>query len=396
MDCAVRKMSATKEATGAQERIEGLDFLRGLASLAVCWFHLTSFTYGTPDGWFYGLLRQSGVHGWLGVEVFFVISGFVIPYSLHRAGYRLGNYPTFILKRVARLDPPYLVSIVVVLLLAFAHAFYSGRPFEVEGQPVSAAQVLLHLGYVNVFFGYEWLNPSFWTLAIEFQYYLLMGLLFPLVGSRRRAVRLAAFAAIGAACLLAGGEMLAGAGQAPYSNFITRFVFLFLLGIITFQRRTRLIGVAEYGVLLLVATVGCLLTVGTLPTLAGVLAVVVIMFYRWKKSFVSDFFGKISYSLYLLHWPLGHLALSLLGLKFLKAEGDLARTFVILVSLGVCVASAYLLYVLAERPSQRWASRIKYGRAGRLASPEEVSGLAPAVPPPSERAAPLLASSPAD
>src|SRR5215210_4781626 len=70
-----------------RERIHGLDFLRGVASLAVCWFHLTSFTYATPDGWFYSALRRTGTYGWLGVEVFFVISGFVIPYSLHRAKY---------------------------------------------------------------------------------------------------------------------------------------------------------------------------------------------------------------------------------------------------------------------------------------------------------------------
>lgn len=206
-----------------------------MAALAVCWFHLTSFTYGTPDGPLYAILRRTGTYGWLGVEVFFVISGFVIPYSLHRAGYRFNCYPTFLLKRIVRLDPPYIVTIVLVLLLGFAYALYSGRPFEIEGQTMTTTQVLLHLGYINVLFGYEWLNPSFWTLAIELQYYLLIGLLFPLVGSRRRAVRLIAFAAIAPASLTAGDGILPDTGGAPFSNFITRFVFLFLLGIIAFQ-----------------------------------------------------------------------------------------------------------------------------------------------------------------
>src|SRR6185295_1906083 len=117
----------------AHERLQGLDFLRGLASLAVCWFHLTRFRYNVPDPRGYALVCQTGAYGWLGVEVFFVISGFVIPYSLYRARYRVKNYRTFILKRVIRLDPPYLVSIAVILALAYALALYSGRPAMVEG-----------------------------------------------------------------------------------------------------------------------------------------------------------------------------------------------------------------------------------------------------------------------
>jgi peptidoglycan/LPS O-acetylase OafA/YrhL len=360
-------MNAIQDDAGARERLDGLDFLRGLASLAVCWFHLTSFTYRTPDGSFYGWLRLSGAYGWLGVEVFFVISGFVIPHALRRAGYRIDDYPTFILKRVVRLDPPYFGSVAVILLLAFAHALYSGRPVQVEGQPVSVSQVLLHLGYANAFFGYVWLNPSFWTLAIEFQYYLLMGLLFPLVANRRRVVRLAAFVALGATSAMSAGDPLAGG--VPFSDFIPRFVFLFLLGVVAFQRRTGLIGVVEYGALLAVATGGAILTVGAPAALAGLLAVAVIELYGRGRSFVSDFFGKISYSLYLLHWPLGHLTLSVLGLKLLQAEGDAARTLVILVSLGVCLVSAYLLHVLVEWPSQRWAAHLAYGQPSRRVPP---------------------------
>lgn len=53
----------------ATEKFHHLDALRGLASLAVCWFHLT-LSEALP-AW----LRLSGAYGWLGVEVFFVISG---------------------------------------------------------------------------------------------------------------------------------------------------------------------------------------------------------------------------------------------------------------------------------------------------------------------------------
>jgi peptidoglycan/LPS O-acetylase OafA/YrhL len=175
------------------------------------------------------------------------------------------------------------------------------------------------------------------------------------------------FVVPGAASSLSAGDLLPGG--VPFSDFIPRFVFLFLFGVVAFQRRTGLIGVVEYGALLAVATGGAILTVGAPAAVAGLLAVAVIGLYGQGRSFLSGFCGKISYSLYLLHWPLGHLTLSVLGLKLLRAEGDAARILVLFVALGVCLASAYLLHVLVEWPSQRWAAHLGYGQAPRRVSP---------------------------
>ncbi len=352
-----------------RERIHGLDFLRGVASLAVCWAHLTSFIFATPDGWFLSAVRQTVNHGWLGVEVFFVISGFVIPYSLHRAKYEVGSYPTFIAKRLVRLDPPYLVSIALVLALAYAYAFVKGIVPQVDGAPVDAARVLLHLGYLNVAFGYEWLNPGFWTLALEFQYYLLVGLVFPVFVTRRAWARRLAFACFGAAALLADNTLADGA---PYSNFILRFVPLFLLGAATFQHRARVVGRVEYALLLLSAACVSFVSVGWRATVAALFAVAVINLYR-RRSALADFFGRISYSLYLLHWPVGYLTLSLLGLKLLRASSDASKLLLIFVAFVVCVVASWVLYLAVERPAQRWSSRFSYGRRR---APVATSGLA--------------------
>src|SRR5215467_12962304 len=67
-------------------RLPTLDALRGLASLAVMWFHFTKHAMPEIGD---GALRLTGKYGWLGVQVFFVISGFVIPYSLQRANYSI-------------------------------------------------------------------------------------------------------------------------------------------------------------------------------------------------------------------------------------------------------------------------------------------------------------------
>lgn len=345
----------------SSKRIDGLDFLRGLASLGVCWLHLTEFTYHNTDGWFYNLLRASGSYGWLGVEVFFVISGFVIPYSLRRANYSLSHYPTFLLKRIIRLDPPYLASIFLFILLAFAYASYTGRPPEVEGAPLTWTRVLLHLGYLNMFYGHKWLNPAFWTLAIEFQYYILIGLAFPLFASGRRQVRLAALLCFAASPFFSGRELMSGA--VPYSTFIFHFAFLFLLGITTFQYRAGLVCAGEYAATLSLLAVGSFVTVGAASTVAGLFAVAVICLYK-RRNVVFDFFGNISYSLYLLHWPVGHLVLSILGGKLLRASDDATKTAVLLVALGVSFAASYALYALIERHAQRWPARFRYVREG--------------------------------
>jgi peptidoglycan/LPS O-acetylase OafA/YrhL len=345
----------------ARHRVEGLDVLRGFASLAVCWFHLTKFHYNTPDPRLYHLLCQSGAYGWLGVEIFFVISGFVIPYSLYQARYRLRDYFRYILRRVVRLDPPYLAAIAVILLLAYITSWHSGRPAQVEEHAIGWVRVLLHLGYLNIFTGYASLNPGFWTLAVEIQYYLLMGLLFPLVVTRNRAVRLVTVALMMAINVLFVTVLVPNADL--QIRFVPTFLCLFLLGILTFQFRVGFIRAVEYVPALVLVAATSVLTLSLADCLAGLVAVAVILAYRGQPSAVSRFFANISYSLYLLHWPVGHHTLSVIGMKYLKAESDAARTFVLFLTLVVCVISAYVLYIAVERPAQMWAKRFRYGAA---------------------------------
>src|ERR1700730_14179989 len=73
-----------------------IDVLRGLASLLVCWYHIANRNLIDVGS----ILAASGAHGNVGVPIFFVISGFVIPYSLYRGGYRISNFLRFVTKRI--------------------------------------------------------------------------------------------------------------------------------------------------------------------------------------------------------------------------------------------------------------------------------------------------------
>lgn len=340
-------------------RVEGLDALRGLAALLVCWFHLTAFNFPTPPGDFYKLLRSSAQYGWVGVEIFFVISGLVIPYALLRAGYRVRDYPQFIIKRLVRLDPPYLASIGLIIAVFYWHARHTGTPFLIEGAPVTWGRVLLHLGYLNVFFESSWLNPVFWTLAVEFQYYLIVGLIFPVLASPSRKLRLTALACLSLPCLLFADPP--PPGGLPGGGFILKFTCLFLMGAVTFQYMAGIIGRAEYLTLLLLFICGSVLTVGPVAALGGAGAAAGAVLYR-RGGRAGDFFGRVSYSLYLLHWLVGPVVLSLVASKLIDTSADSGKALALLCSLAACVASAWLLYATVERPAQRLSSRIKYRR----------------------------------
>lgn len=325
-----------------QDRIEVLDFLRGVASLAVAVLHLTNVL--RPDG----ITRAVTSYGWLGVEVFFVISGFIIPYSLYKGGYELRRFPVFVLKRVARLDPPYIATIVIILLLGVVSWYVPGMSNGVF--QVTFAQVMLHLGYLNAFFHYEWLADVFWTLAIEFQYYVLIGLTYPLVVSRTPAVRYGTMAALGAmAFVVTGGE------------FVFYYIFLFLAGITVFQYRAGLIGKGECAALLAVILPLCYVRTEFAVAAAGAFAALSILFLRWRNR-LFVFLGSISYSLYLMHSPVGRRGLNV-ALKLTHAESEPAKMLCVLFGLGVSIAAAYVLYRLVELPSQKLSSMIRYDRA---------------------------------
>ena len=85
------------------------------------------------------------------------------------------------MKRMARLHPPYLASILITLFIAYA-IFVASR-FHMPAPGYSIKQLLLDL-HLNDLMGQPWVNVADWTLAIEFQWYIFVGLTFPLIAHR--------------------------------------------------------------------------------------------------------------------------------------------------------------------------------------------------------------------
>jgi peptidoglycan/LPS O-acetylase OafA/YrhL len=343
--------------TAPGERLLVIDALRGVASLLVAWYHFaTVFPYFLPAG----LLKRSAIHGWVGVPIFFVISGFVMPHALHQARYEPSQYGRFLLKRMVRLDLPCYASLVVVVLLGL----WSGEISAYETPPgkISAAQVLLHLGYLNVVAGYDWLNTVLWSLAIELQYYFLVGVVFPLIAAPDGRIRLALFGLLGLFAF-----------WVEEKHFLFHHLWLFLLGIHTFHVVAGLIPRRTYLLLVPLLAAGTIATQGWLAGGAGVATALSVAFVRrGSGGAVMRWLGKISYSLYLLHLPVGARVVRY-GIRRFPVRSAWLELAIMVAALAASLGAAWLLWRWVERPAHRWSTAIGYRRESRLVAGAEIS-----------------------
>lgn len=339
------KISPPAGMTDHASRIQSIGALRGLAALSVAWFHFTQGGGLLQDGW----LKASGAHGWLGVEVFFVISGFIIPFALYRTGYRFPSHAgRFLLKRAIRVDPPYLAAILLALALWYLSSLAPG--FEGPAPAVDPIQLLLHLGYLNAFFGYPWAIVVLWSLAIEFQFYLLISAAFPLVAHSSARIRLCSLTALcGSAFLI------------PDGTLVFHYLGLFVLGIATFTKYVGLTSLRAYLLTLPPLFAVAAATTGIAAAAAGLLTALTIAFVRLPRYAPLAFLGAISYSIYLVHVPVGGRVINV-GARF--ASDAASQVAVLASAFAVTIAAAYFMYRFIERPAVKWSSALKYDPRG--------------------------------
>ncbi len=332
-----------------------------MAALSVCLFHFANTSYlqyeninFIPSGNRYvhavfflpstDLIRGFSSFGRLGVEVFFVISGFLIPYSLFLRSYNLRDFSSFIIRRLKRLEPPYFACIFLILFLNF----FKSRLPGFEGKPISATlpQILAHLAYLNAILKYQWVNPVFWTLGIEFQYYFFAALVFPLLNHEKEKVR------------IYGLMSVSFLGLFIYSDgdLLPHWLPLFAIGMAFFQVFVGNLKRNQFLFLLPVLVSISIFIVGFQETVVGIITGMVILLLGSKKIpklFTPLVFaGTLSYSIYLLHIPIGEAFIqwaAKLPISPFYQYPILACAFLLTIS------SAYILWRLVEKPAQNWA-----------------------------------------
>ena len=353
-----------------------IDGLRGIAVLAILLFHL----------------NIPGAHGgFLGVDIFFVISGFLITGQVSRLAinqeFSLSN---FYLRRGRRLLP----ALFATLLISMIIGFYVLSPHDLIllAKSVLASQFF----YSNLYF---WSTAGYfsdisqsnillhtWSLSVEEQFYLIWPLLLLAlikgvhVGKRNWALLL-----LLAASIIASSWAAKMAPEAGFYLLPFRF-HEFLIGGLAYQlsatqqRRLNAIGSGK------IAAVGSLLIVGSffviddnttfpglmsLPPTIGIALLLLSSPPRWLSRFLTWMplkqTGLASYSIYLIHWPLIAFSQRTTNVP----DGSITR-LVIFVS---AITLGYASYRLIEGPFRNPANTIYQPKAFMLMMVLSLAGL---------------------
>jgi peptidoglycan/LPS O-acetylase OafA/YrhL len=318
------------------ERDATVDGLRGIAVMLVVLRHvLRSDVFGV-------LAIHSLNLGRMGVQLFFVISGFVIGALLTDRDPSLRTAPRFMARRMARLSPPYFAAIALALL-----QFELASRVNPTGSYLSLQPDLLlcSLAYVCWPLGLPlYLNVG-WSLEIEAQFYLAACCLVPLAlaGGARTAW-------LAAGCLVA---------LAPFvrEEFALHYAPPFVLGMALVAYRRGAVGLHALVLISLCLGVYWAAVLSEPETGAVVALGALAIALRIRMPAVLVWLGGISYSLYLVHVPLAPLFVSGVKRFGLPVLGGWTWLWSA-VAVAVAVAGAWLLHRLVEVPATRWSRRI--------------------------------------
>ena len=304
-------------------RLRFIDGLRGLAALLVVAAH--------ADNRF-----EVGRHG---VSIFFVISGFIICYSLRNTPATWIDSLRFIGRRIVRLDPPYWALIATTQLLA--------RP------SVSAGSLLAHAFYVQSFVGYSHIVTVFWTLCIEVQFYLTFLIIRAVATWLRLPLALVALPLFVASLvnMRYPESFEAAVGSCNALTCLIPFYASFYLGILACNffvsrspsDRFTLFGALAASSLRLGVQFDDWLAVSIVTAIGIYAASLGNGMRHWLADPISQFFGRISYSLYLWH--------------LLVISTVTFRTGSQLLAVSAAIFFSALMYLMIERPSVLMAKR---------------------------------------
>ncbi len=352
-------MSAVAGAEAREFRLD-INGLRAWAVMAVVLYH-------------FGVSGISG--GFVGVDVFFVISGYLMC-GIISGGLARGDFSVwrFYLARARRIWP----ALLVLCLVALAFGWFFLMPEEYKQLGKHARESLTfssnlryfdESGYFDVASQEKWLLHT-WSLSVEWQFYLLLPLLLMLqarlLPGRGRTTWL-----LGGLFVLSLGLCIWRTQVDPSEAFylIQNRAWEMLAGALVFMAGTRawsaglrrLLELAGFGLIL--ASVLLLDKHSTWPGALAILpvagAALVLLAARseslWTANPLAQWLGTRSYSIYLWHWPL------VVALAYLERLDDPLW-------IGSAVLASLLLgqlsYALVEVPAQRRLGRMSAARAG--------------------------------
>jgi peptidoglycan/LPS O-acetylase OafA/YrhL len=338
-------------------RLGNIDALRAVAALSVFVQHafrdvIARGGDGPFAGFAAGTLNTIDT-GRLGVVMFFLISGFVIPFSIK------GDRPVrrFVISRLFRLYPAYWVSLIAVTVL-----------LTLTGHVPSLAQVLANGSMAATILGEEWMNGVYWTLFIELLFYGMTVMLF-VMGVLYQPILLAGFA--GLLALTTDLAIIAPDLPLPvqyiglhlsvmFSGLLLRLGLvegrrsaLFMAGLLFVFQMASVVLASDYALQTEHGFAAFSMTSSILAYVLGFgVFVAVAVFGRQDTRFLAHM-AAVSYSFYLLHAEINAAVF-----HFLPLTGQWSDLIALGVGVALGVAVASVVYRLVEQPSMALGRRI--------------------------------------
>lgn len=357
------------------DRYTTIDALRGIAALSVAFYHLAPPAFAGTSGPITSFLQSKFEFGYLGVPIFFVLSGFVITATINPQEVDFRYVGRFIAKRAIRLAPPYWVS----LALNIGLIYFAANVLHMSAAAVpSPTMVAAHLVYAQDLLGLGNISAIYYTLCFEVQFYIFLSLIFAVARKAGHATNWV-IAAVGLASIvtsmLIGGRVL----RNPINGLFLSLWYLFALGGLcqwaTAGGKDKLrscvfLGYCACAFLLFVWQLR--FGIGVALNTAAALATAMFIYATattdkletWLSNKTLVYLGTISYSLYLFHPIFGDGFISAVQRFVLPRLGvtDHSQTYSVVLlasAIGISILTAHAMYRLIERPSARFSKRIK-------------------------------------
>jgi peptidoglycan/LPS O-acetylase OafA/YrhL len=350
--------------------IRSLTGLRGVAAVYVVLYH---FITPLP---FTNFLNTFESHGYLAVDLFFVLSGFVMAMNyghMFQDGWSFASYRRFLGRRVARIYPLYLVVTIVGFIELFHHHRAYAQAFEILAANVLMIQTW---GLVRSF------DTACWSISSEWAAYVIFPLLLMPTLYAKVSIRCLSAAAcvviLGALCILptqfhgpGRSDALLDLVQPTLAIPVVRCLAEFALGLLAF--RTSLTPVGQWVKLSKWIAPSALLVIIALLTIPKTDFAVVMLFPILIVSLASDlnvagrvlaskpleFVGTISYSIYLDHVFIHGAKIQLwITAAVTKAHLGHPEYYVTAFFFAITFPISYIAYRLIEKPGRRWLRRL--------------------------------------
>lgn len=348
----------------AASRLTFIDALKAIASQLIVLHHLAFYgpMSDVAHDFAPALISWLSQDARIAVQVFLVIGGFLAARALAPQGKLVAGDPLGVLhNRYFKLIVPY----VAALLLAIVCAAFAGLLMEHDSIPEApgAMQFLAHVLLMQNLLGFDALSAGVWYIAIDFQLFaLLLGVLWLAhrLGARINGTRLLGVLFV---ALLAGASLFFFNRDSSWDDWALYFFGSYALGILTYWASTRERGAQWLGVIAAAVVVALLVDFRARIAVALIVALALGIARRtgglehWPKNRVLAYLGQISYSVFLVNFPVA-LVVNALFAHF-APDNMLANALGMLIAWLACllVGAAFNRYVECRtRPLQMWIS----------------------------------------